>query len=312
MSIGKSISPLTLLGSAVLLMGAACDKFSLKAPPAPPADETTAPAATATPPKAPKPNRASGRPAEYDPAMASRSFDALRRGLRRLVVSQETYYAENGVYTDDLGRLRVTLEAGTEMRFLWLTRAGWAASGTHPGVPGRDCVVYVGRDRSPPTTLHNVRAGREGTPVCDVLPAARRRSAVSTAEAQPTRAPEAPQPATQAAPALPDTGSALDDVEPTIQMRVDLRNLVRSQESYFGTQGIYSRRFEPFALQYLWRRGVTIRILSANDASWAARATHVSRPGKSCVIWLGPVAQRPVTEMQKRSPEQPGTPVCDD
>jgi hypothetical protein len=315
MSIGKSLSPLTLLGAAVLLMGAACDKFSLKTPPAPPGDETTAPTASAaatTPPKTPKPNRATGRPAEYDPAVASRSFDALRRGLRRLVVAQETYYAENGVYTDDLGRLRVTPEAGTEMRFLWLTRTGWAASGTHPDVPGRDCVVYVGRDHGPPTTMHDVRAGREGTPVCDVLPAVRRRSAVSTAEAQPTRAPGAPQSAAQAAPALPDTGSALDDVEPLIQMRVDLRNLVRSQDSYFGTQGVYSRRTEPFALQYLWRRGVTIRILSANDASWAARATHVSRPGKSCVIWLGPVAQRPVTEMQKRSPEQPGTPVCDD
>jgi len=160
--------------------------------------------------------------------------------------------------------------------------------------------------------MHDVRADREGTPVCDVLPAARRRSAVSTAAAQPTPASAAPQSAAQAAPALPDTGSALDDVEATIQMRVDLRNLVRSQESYLGTQGIYSRRFEPFALQYLWRRGVTIRILSANDASWAARATHVSRPGKSCVIWVGPVAQRPVTEMQERSPEQAGTPVCDD
>ena len=45
MAIGKSISPLTLFASAVLLMGAACDKFSLKSPPAPPADETTAPAA---------------------------------------------------------------------------------------------------------------------------------------------------------------------------------------------------------------------------------------------------------------------------
>ena len=94
-------------------------------------------------------------------------------------------------------------------------------------------------------------------------------------------------------------------------MRVDLRNLVRSQDTYFGTQGVYSRRTEPFALQYLWHRGVIISILSANDAAWSARAYHVARPGKSCVIWLGPVAQRPVTEADKRSPEQPGTPVCD-
>ena len=312
MSIGKSMSPLTLLGSAVLLMGAACDNFRLPAPPARSGGETPAAAAAATPPKTHKPNRASGRPAEYDPAMAGRSFDAVRRGLGRVVVAQETYYAENGVYTDELARLGVKPEAGTEMRFLWLTRTGWAASGTHPDVPGRDCVIYVGRDHGPPTTLHDVRSGREGTPVCDVLPAARRRSAASTAAAQPTPAPGAPQSAARAAPALPDTGSALDAVEPTIQMRVDLRNLVRSQDAYFGTQGIYSRRTEPFALQYLWHRDVTIRILSANDASWAARATHASRPGKSCVIWLGPVAQRPVTELQKRSPEQPGTPVCDD
>jgi hypothetical protein len=307
MSIGKSMSPLTLLGSAVLLMVAACDNFQL---PARSGGESPAASAAVTPPKIPKPNRASGRPAAYDPAMAGRSFDAIRRSLRRVVVAQETYYAENGVYTDELARLGVKPEGGTEMRFLWLTRTGWAASGTHPDVPGRDCVIYVGRDHGPPTTLHDVRSGREGTPVCDVLPAARGRSAASTAAAQPTPASGALQSA--AAPALPDTGSALDAVEPTIQMRVDLRNLVRSQDSYFGTQGIYSRRTEPFALQYLWHRGVTIRILSANDASWAARATHASRPGKSCVIWLGPVAQRPVTEQQKRLPEQPGTPVCDD
>jgi hypothetical protein len=309
MSIGKSVSPLTLLGSAALLMGTACDNFRLPALPARSGAETTA-AAAATPPKTPKPNRASGHPAEYDAAAAGRSFDAIRRSLRRVVVAQETYYAENGVYTDELARLGVRPEGGTQMRFLWLTRTGWAASGTHPDVPGRDCVIYVGRDHGPPTTLHDVRTGREGTPVCDVLPAARRRSAASTVAAQPP--PGAPQSAAGAAPALPDTGSALDAVEPTIQMRVDLRNLVRSQDSYFGTQGIYSRRTEPFALQYLWHRGVAIKILSANDASWAARATHVSRPGKSCVIWLGPVAQRPVTEQQKRSPEQPGTPVCDD
>ena len=95
-------------------------------------------------------------------------------------------------------------------------------------------------------------------------------------------------------------------------MRVDLRNLVRSQDAYFGLQGEYSRRTEPFALQYLWHRGVKITILSANDHSWSARATFTSQPGKSCVIWLGPVPQRPVTESQKRTPAEPATPVCDD
>jgi hypothetical protein len=111
---------------------------------------------------------------------------------------------------------------------------------------------------------------------------------------------------------LPDTGSALDAVDPSVQMRVDLRNLVRSQDTYFGLQGVYARRTEPFALQYLWHRGVTITILSANDASWSAKATSARRPGKSCVIWLGAVPHRPATEAQRRVPERPGIPVCDD
>jgi len=95
-------------------------------------------------------------------------------------------------------------------------------------------------------------------------------------------------------------------------MRVDLRNLVRSQESYFGNQGVYARRMEPFALQYLWHRGVKITMLVANDVAWSARATHESRPGKTCVIWFGAVTERPATEVQKRVPEEPGVPACDD
>ena len=115
-----------------------------------------------------------------------------------------------------------------------------------------------------------------------------------------------------AAPTVPDTGSALDAVNPSVQMRVDLRNLVRSQDTYFGVQGAYARRTEPFALQFMWHRGVAITILSANDESWSARATQASRPGKSCVIWMGPVAHRPATEAQQRVPEKPAVPVCDD
>ena len=61
--------------------------------------------------------------------------------------------------------------------------------------------------------------------------------------------------------------SALTAVSPFIQMRVDLRNLVRSQDAYLATQGTYSRRLEPFSLQYLWQRGVTIAILGASGTA---------------------------------------------
>ena len=163
------------LGSAALLMGAACDGLRLPARPA----NTTTVAETPSPP-APKPNRAPKRVAKVDPAFDADRFDAIRRGLRRLVVAEETYYAENGVYTEDLARIGFTPEKDTEVRFLWLARTGWAASGTHPGMPGRDCVIYVGRAHGPPTTLRDVRSGREGVPVCDASPRARVASVAPT------------------------------------------------------------------------------------------------------------------------------------
>ena len=94
-------------------------------------------------------------------------------------------------------------------------------------------------------------------------------------------------------------------------MKVDLRNLVYSQETFYQMNGFYARRTENLALQYLWHRGVKITILNADEDSWAARATHVNWPGKSCVIWLGPVPQRPMTDAEKKVPDQPAVPVCD-
>jgi hypothetical protein len=302
------------LALACLLAGTACDSLNLPALPARAADATAHDSAAATP--AAKPRRGTRR-AAADPALDAGRFDQIRRGLRRLVAAEESFYAENGVYTEDLSRVGFAPDGETGVRFLWLSRDGWAASGTHPDMPGRDCVIYVGRAHGAPTTLKNVRSGREGVPVCDASPVVRpvTPASLKTAATPGTPAPDAA--ATRAAapaptPALPDTGNALDAVDPSVQMRVDLRNLVRSQDTYFGLQGVYARRTEPFALQYLWHRGVTITILSANDASWSAKATSARRPGKSCVIWLGAVPRRPATEAQRRVPDQPGTPVCDD
>ena len=295
---------------AATLMGTGCDSLRLPPPPERPGATTTTDSQSAR--TASKPNRAVKRTVKSDPALDGARFEQIRRGLRKLVVAEETYYAENGIYTEDLARIGFRTERDTQIRFLWVSRMGWAASGTHAGVSGQDCVIYVGRGHGAPTTLRDLRTGAEGVPICDGARAPRRAPSPPppAAPAPVAAAEEAPAPASQ--PELPDTGSALDAVKPTIQMRVDLRNLVRSQDTWFAQQGAYSRRTEPFALQYLWHRGVKITILTATDDSWSARATHVSWPGKSCVIWLGPVAQRPSTDVQRRVPDQPAVPVCDD
>jgi hypothetical protein len=233
-------------------------------------------------------------------SLEEENFARVRRMLRRLVTAEETYFAENGTYNDSLAQIGFTPDRPTEVRFLWLSRDGWAASGTHPSLEGRDCVIFVGKTQAPPTTLKYVRQGREGVPVCDDA-------------SRPEKPVAAPPPAV-ASPPPPsrDTANALDALSPPVAMKVDLRNLVRSQETYFATQGIYSRRTEPLAIQYLWHRDVRIRILSADNGSWAAKATHARFPGKSCVIWFGSVTPRPATDGQRRQADGPGVPACDE
>jgi hypothetical protein len=182
-----------------------------------------------------------------------------------------------------------------------LSRDGWAASGTHAALPDRDCVIYVGIAKAPPTTLKYVRAGRLGVPACDDRAA----PPEPVAAAPPTAA---PAPSSSA----PDTASALDLLDPWVAMKVDLRNLAHSQETYFQMQGSYARRTQTLALQYLWHRDVQVRILAADAQSWVAKATHARFPGKSCVIWYGPVSQQPKTDAQQKGTGRSGVPVCDD
>ena len=291
----KNGMPTAALLCALAAASAGCDKLLPIRPrvvAAPPAADTT-PVKRASAPRTRRPTAPAAEPSSVDEEQA---FNLIRRGLRRLVSAEQGFYAENGAYTEDFDRLGFTPEGEAKFRFLWLTRDGWAASGTHPAVPGRDCVIFVGRVNAAPTSLKYVRTAREGVTACDVTPPPPRRS-------------DGPAPASSRA---ADTASALEAVNPFVQMRVDLRNLVRSQDAYHAIQGTYSRRTEPLALQYLWQRGVTVAILQADPHSWAARASHASQPGKSCVIWFGPVRTRPVTDGQQRSPDKSGVPACDE
>jgi hypothetical protein len=297
-------------GILLVSVSSACDQLRVPRAPA---------STSAAPPRTPRP----ARPAETAPSGGGSAvneateFDRIRTGLRRLVVAEETFFAENGTYTDDLDRLQYKPAAGSAVRFLWVSGTGWAASGTNAGITGKDCVIYVGRDRGAPTTLKYVRKGKEGVPVCDA--AALPKPTPKTTAQRPSAAPT-PPPATATPPATPpatrdnvasDTTSALDAVNPVVALKVDLRNLVRSQQTFYAQQGLYARSTEPFALQYLWHRGVTITILSADVESWSARATHTAWRGRSCVVYFGSVPTRPATAADKHVADEPSEPVCD-
>ena len=283
--------------TTLTLVSLACDGLSLRGATETPVADTTSNVA--------KPRKAARQPAKASTTQQTeaRSFADIRRALRRLVVAEETFFAENGTYTDDLSVVRFSPGKDITTRFLWLSRDGWAASGTHAALPDKDCVIFVGQAQAPPTTLKYVRAGRLGVPVCDD-PSAPPKPVATASRPAPPR-PGAP------APAPPDTANTLNLLDPRVAMKVDLRNLAHSQETYFAMQGSYARRPQTMALRYLWHRDVAVTILSADAESWAAKATHARHPGKSCVIWYGPVSQRPRTDAQQKGTDRSGVPVCD-
>jgi hypothetical protein len=270
------------------LLLAGCSDLDLRRGAAAPAD-TTPEQATSSRSRAPE--RKAGRA-----TAEATSFAALRRTLRRLVAAEETFFAENGTYSDDSSLIGGILEPDVSIRFFWLSRDGWAASATHPALPGRDCVTFGGQGHAPPTTLKYVRSGRPGVPVCD--------------DHSPPRKPLAAEPPNPAPP-NPDAADPVDLLDPRVVMKVDLRNLAHSQETYVAMHGFFARRTEALALQYLWHPDVMVRIIEADAQSWAARATHSRFPGKSCVIWFGAVSRRPATDAQRREAARAGEPVCD-
>jgi hypothetical protein len=254
-----------------------------------------------------KPRRTSRRdtaPREATGPEAEAAFRAISQTLRRLVAAEQSFFAENGTYSADLGKVGFRPLEASQVEFFWVTKDGWAARASHPKLPGRDCVTFTGAGGPVPATRRLGRSGREGVVVCDfVFPA------------QPVRRP-APQPGDTArapapAPVVVDTTSALDAVNPVVQMRVDLRKLALAQTAYFGTQGTYSRRVETLPLQFGWQRGVSVTLIHADQRSWTARATHEARPGKSCVMWFGKPLSRPATAAQRMVPLRAGVPACD-
>lgn len=253
------------------------------APPVPP---------PSPPPASPEEPRKTATGSEADAA-----FRAMGQTLRGLVATEQGFYAENGTYSADLERLGFRPRGETRVEFLRATRDGWAGRATHPALPGRDCVTFAGVGPAP-ETKHFRRRGREGVVVCDT-------------DAPPRTAPRVPS-AADSAGAGGDTTSALDAVNPMVQMRVDLRKLATAQAAYFGTQGTYSRRVETLPLQYGWQRGVSVTLLNADQYSWSARAAHEARPGKTCVVWFGSPLRRPTTRADQKVPERAGVPACDD
>ena len=107
---------------------------------------------------------------------ADEALAAIRARLRELVDAQEEYFLANRTYTSNLNALRLpAAERARSQVVLEVTHAGgraWQATGRHPVLLGKSCVIFVGLVEGlpmPRTKLDHRRptASQEGVTVCD-------------------------------------------------------------------------------------------------------------------------------------------------
>lgn len=74
-------------------------------------------------------------------------------------------------------------------------------------------------------------------------------------------------------------------------MKGDLRNLATAQESYFYDNNTYYDGAIPGAgFLYNPSPDVTVTVSDVSVAGWAATATHVGAPGRTCAVFYGAAA----------------------
>jgi hypothetical protein len=184
----------------------------------------------------------------------------MRTDLRNLIAAQDTYQGQHGAYATDIAQLAAFQPmTGIDARIVHARANGWAAVETYAtGTDAeRSCTIWVGGIASEerPATNAEHKVYPEAEVACDGDAIRQRDEWAAAAQSYMTFA---------------------------------LRKLVRSEEKYLALNGHYTTdvsALEPF----LWDRGVTVTVVAAGEAGWAAKASYEMFPGKSCVLWRGTV-----------------------
>jgi hypothetical protein len=94
----------------------------------------------------------------------------LKGALRTLAAAQRRYRDQRGSYATTVGPLRLTTERGIQLEVIAASPSGWQGRALHSSLPGRSCVIFVGRiegRESPRTDGDGEMAGEDGVPLCD-------------------------------------------------------------------------------------------------------------------------------------------------
>jgi hypothetical protein len=98
---------------------------------------------------------------------------------------------------------------------------------------------------------------------------------------------------------------------PASILKHSLRNVVAAQDQYRVSHPIFAGTVE--ALQLNPGADVKIQIHGVTPNGWRAKATHRARPGRSCVVFVGPLsgAELPKTDGDGEMAGEERVPLCD-
>jgi hypothetical protein len=115
---------------------------------------------------------------------------------------------------------------------------------------------------------------------------------------------------------MPVTGAAQDasaawQSTPASILKSALRNVVAAQDRYRASHPSFAKSVE--ALQLNPGADVKIQILGVTANGWRAKASHKARPGRSCVVFVGPLglSELPKTEADGEMAGEERVPRCD-
>lgn len=98
---------------------------------------------------------------------------------------------------------------------------------------------------------------------------------------------------------------------PASLLKSALRATLAAQDRYRTAHATYAASAD--ALELRPEPGVRIEVLRATATGWQARATHQSRPGRSCVVFVGSLegTEAPRTDGDREMAGEEGVPLCD-
>jgi hypothetical protein len=107
------------------------------------------------------------------------------------------------------------------------------------------------------------------------------------------------------------TASAAWQATPASVLKNALRTVVAAQDKYRVSHPAYASTTE--ALQVRTEADVKVQILGVTSSGWRAKATHRTRPGRSCVVFVGSVTgpELPKTDGDGEMAGEERVPLCD-